>query len=209
MYIEAQKLPNRRNTSKLVRLQIKVRPKGLHSFTFHILIFAFSLLPSTTVEDSLQIALFMQNKANFPDDQMNVNKVLTKDYENKTPIRAPKKQSQISKRQKPMQTSLPQRIMENTAISGPEKTNPIQTKFSRIRAIRNKFECSNDPRNKLRRISCSKGDARQFRLDSSWVFGYLISTTRLLANDDTLKKAGSAGFSRPIPAGADTRIGAG
>ncbi len=26
--------------------------------------------------------LFMQNKANLPDDQMNVNKVLTKDYEN-------------------------------------------------------------------------------------------------------------------------------
>jgi hypothetical protein len=26
----------------------------------------------------------MQNKANFPDDQMNVNKVSAKDYENKT-----------------------------------------------------------------------------------------------------------------------------
>ena len=38
--------------------------------------------PSTTVENSLQISSFMQNKANFPDDQMNVNKVLTKDYEN-------------------------------------------------------------------------------------------------------------------------------
>jgi len=38
--------------------------------------------PSTTVENSLQISSFMQNKANFPDDQMNVNKVLTKGYEN-------------------------------------------------------------------------------------------------------------------------------
>ncbi len=36
---------------------------------------------STTVEDSLQIRLFMQNEPNFPDDLMNVNKVLTKDYE--------------------------------------------------------------------------------------------------------------------------------
>ena len=36
---------------------------------------------STTVEDSLQINLFMQNKANFRKSQMNVNKVLTKDYE--------------------------------------------------------------------------------------------------------------------------------
>jgi len=26
----------------------------------------------------------MQNEPNFPDDQMNVNKVLTRDYENKT-----------------------------------------------------------------------------------------------------------------------------
>jgi len=26
----------------------------------------------------------MQNKANLPDDQMNVNKVLTRDYENET-----------------------------------------------------------------------------------------------------------------------------
>jgi hypothetical protein len=36
---------------------------------------------STTVEDSLQIRLFMQNKPNFRKSQMNVNKVLTKDYE--------------------------------------------------------------------------------------------------------------------------------
>ena len=37
---------------------------------------------STTIEDSLQIRLFMQNKANFRKSQMNVNKVLTKDYGN-------------------------------------------------------------------------------------------------------------------------------
>ena len=41
-------------------------------------------LPSTTVENPLQISSFMQNKANLPDDQMNVNKVLTRDYENET-----------------------------------------------------------------------------------------------------------------------------
>ena len=38
----------------------------------------------TLVKSSLQIRPFMQNKANFPNAQMNVNKVLTKDYENKT-----------------------------------------------------------------------------------------------------------------------------
>jgi len=35
----------------------------------------------TLVKMSLQINLFMQNKANFRKSQMNVNKVLTKDYE--------------------------------------------------------------------------------------------------------------------------------
>jgi hypothetical protein len=35
---------------------------------------------STTVEDSLQISLFMQNKPNFRKSQMNVSKVLTKNY---------------------------------------------------------------------------------------------------------------------------------
>ncbi len=38
--------------------------------------------PSTTVEDSLQISPFMQNKANLLDTQMNVNSSITKDYEN-------------------------------------------------------------------------------------------------------------------------------
>jgi hypothetical protein len=111
------------------RLQIRVRPKGLHNFAFYILIFDFSLQPltprpqsltpnpqsltprlsslppdlwpltpnvivhkylracktlyncredSTTIESSLQINLFMQNKANFQKVKLNVTKVLTK-----------------------------------------------------------------------------------------------------------------------------------
>ncbi len=127
------------------------------------------LLPSTTVENPLQIRPFMQNKAKFRKSQMNVNKVLTKDYEKKTlgergkkqsqtnpnkanfkkaemnvtsiipvgyenkpSIRAPKKQSQTSKRQKPMQTSLPQRIMKKTAFSASDKTNPKRTQSNPI-----------------------------------------------------------------------------
>ncbi len=39
---------------------------------------------STIVESSLQINLFMQNKANFRKSQMNVNKVLTRDYVKRT-----------------------------------------------------------------------------------------------------------------------------
>ncbi len=50
----------------------------------------------TLVKMSLQIKLFMQNKANFPDDQMNVNKVLTKDYEERTLGERGKKQSQTN-----------------------------------------------------------------------------------------------------------------
>jgi len=38
----------------------------------------------TSVESALQIALFMQNEPNFRKSQMNVNKVLTKDYEKRT-----------------------------------------------------------------------------------------------------------------------------
>jgi hypothetical protein len=125
-------------------------------------------LSSTLVEDSLQINLFMQNEPKFRKSQMNVNKVLTKDYENKTlgergkkqtqtnpnkakfkkakmnvtsyitkgyenktPIPAPKKQSQTSKRQKPMQPSLPQRIMKKNRVFGFRKNKPKQTQFQR------------------------------------------------------------------------------
>ncbi len=65
-------------------LQIKVRLKGLHkSLTPD----PWPLTPalSTTVETPLQISpVYMQNKANFRKSQMNVTKVLTKDYEIKT-----------------------------------------------------------------------------------------------------------------------------
>ncbi len=63
---------------------------------------------STDIESSLQIRLFMQNKANFRKVKLNVNKVLTKDYKERTlgqrgktkPIKA--NQSQL----KPIQTQL-------------------------------------------------------------------------------------------------------
>jgi hypothetical protein len=68
------------------------------------------------------------NKAKLKKAKMNVSKLLTKDYENKPPIRAPKKQSQTSKRQKTMQTLLPQRIMKKPPLRAPKKqtqTNPM------------------------------------------------------------------------------------
>ena len=43
----------------------------------------FTNLPSTTVENPLQIDPFMQNKPNFKKAQMNVTSFCTVDYENK------------------------------------------------------------------------------------------------------------------------------
>ncbi len=140
------------------RLQIKVRPKGLHNFAFYILIFDFplqsliprpqSLIPnpsplipepwplppnvivhkylraekllyncredSTTIESSLQINLFMQNKANFQKVKLNVNKVLTKDYD--------QMDTWSIRKTKPIQT---QYKPNSNPIKA--KTNPIQT----------------------------------------------------------------------------------
>jgi hypothetical protein len=99
-------------------LQIKVCPKGLHSFAFYILIFDFPShlplmsLPANTyvhkmylyncretftdVMSALQIRLFMQNKAKFRKVKLSVNKVLTKDYEQKDTWWSGKKQSQTN-----------------------------------------------------------------------------------------------------------------
>jgi hypothetical protein len=58
---------------------------GRKSFYILSFGFAFSTLnykfASTLVERALQIHLFLTNKPNFRKSQMNVNKVLTKDYD--------------------------------------------------------------------------------------------------------------------------------
>jgi len=64
------------------------------------------------------------NKAKLKKAKMNVTSYITVGYENKPPIPAPKKQSQTSKRQKTMQTSLPKGIIKNTSLLASEKTNP-------------------------------------------------------------------------------------
>ena len=114
-------------------LQIKVRPKGLYSFAFYILIFDFSShLPltslsantylhkrhlyicrdtSTDVMSPLQIRPFMQNKAKFRKVKLNVTKVLTKNYVQMDTWSIGKKQSQTN----PIQTQYK------------PNSNPIQT----------------------------------------------------------------------------------
>ncbi len=62
-------------------------------FTFSTLNFKFS---STVVEESLQIRLFMQNKAKFQKVKLNVNRLLTKDYVQMDTWSIRKKQSQTN-----------------------------------------------------------------------------------------------------------------
>ena len=71
----------------------------------------------TYVERPLQISSFMQNKANLPDDQMNVNKVLTKDYENQRLIRRGENKPNTN----PIQT-------QSNPISPPHATKQTQNK---------------------------------------------------------------------------------
>ncbi len=85
----------------------------------------------TTVERALQIRPFMQNKANFRKSQMNVNKVLTKDYEKKDTWWSGKKQSQTNpnkakfKKAKMNVSSYITKGYENKSpIRAPEKTKP-------------------------------------------------------------------------------------
>ena len=74
MAAELQNLPNRLNSPKIENPGIYVPLRYLY----------ICRDSSTFVERALQISSFMQNKANLLKAQMNVSKVLTKDYENKT-----------------------------------------------------------------------------------------------------------------------------
>jgi hypothetical protein len=54
------------------------------SSVFCLLSSVLCLRSSTSVKDSLQIGPFMQNKPNFRKSQMNVNSLITTNYENKS-----------------------------------------------------------------------------------------------------------------------------
>jgi len=55
---------------------------SLHAIRFTLYASRFTKLPSTSVENPLQIDPFMQNKPNLLNAQMNVTSIITKDYEN-------------------------------------------------------------------------------------------------------------------------------
>jgi len=72
----------------------------------------------TSVENPLQISSFMQNKANLPDDQMNVTAFYTRDYEN-NPLR---------------------RRGENKANSKPNKANLLKAKMNVNKVLTKDYE---------------------------------------------------------------------
>ena len=81
-----------------------------------------------------------RNEPKFKKAKMNVTSILTVGYENKPTIRAPKKRTQISKRQKPIQTSLPKGIMKKTTISASDKTKPNKANLSRRSLSRSRIK---------------------------------------------------------------------
>jgi len=90
-------------------------------------------------EPSTNQLLFMQNKPNLLDAQMNVSSILTTDYENKSnwTLGENKPNSNpICQRVKLMQSVYLQRIMKKNAAKGYEKTKPKQTQFPK-----NQNEC--------------------------------------------------------------------
>jgi hypothetical protein len=93
----------------------------------------FCQLPSTSVENPLQINLFMQNKPKVKYAQINVSSFITSKYvkvdnwcnqKNKPNL---VRRRRITKRVKLMQSVYLQRITEKRMISQSKKTNPIQT----------------------------------------------------------------------------------
>ena len=73
--------------------------------------------------------------------KMNVTSYITAGYENKSPNRAPKKRTQISKRQKPIQTPLLQRIMKKACFWVPKKRTQNEPNLRRFKPnLRKKHE---------------------------------------------------------------------
>jgi len=88
--------------------------------------------PSTSVENSLQISSFMQNKANFRKVKTYASSVRTKDYENLWLYKSLKNKpnsNPIKANTKPIQTQLKQKQTQTKPIQ--TQTNPISNVTSK------------------------------------------------------------------------------
>ncbi len=95
----------------------------------------------TTVVSALQINLFMQNKAKFRKSQMNVNKVLTKDYGKRTLGQRGKKQSQTN----PNKAKFKKAEMNVTSYitKGYENISPIRAPKKQSQTLKRKKPIAN------------------------------------------------------------------
>ncbi len=97
-------------------------------FPVYLVYIFYSLLSSLYIcrESSTNSPLFMQNKPNLPDAQMNVNTVITKDYENKPRLPAPPKQTQSNPIPPP--PFLPQKspVFKIPDFQNPDTINPLR-----------------------------------------------------------------------------------
>ncbi len=127
------------------RLQIKVRPKGLHSFAFYILIFDFSSclrgekirkisVNSWLINDLRSTKayvrknnLFMQNEPKFRKVKFNVTKVITKDYEQMDTWSSGKNEPKTNPNE-PKTNPIKANKMPKQTQNEP-KTNPIKANF--------------------------------------------------------------------------------
>jgi len=91
----------------------------IHNFAFFLLTFYFLKLFN-------QFESIMQNKPNLPAPQMNINTVITKDYENKR-LADSAKTNPIKPNFRKARMNINSLITK--MISQFEKTNPIQTQF--------------------------------------------------------------------------------
>ena len=87
---------------------------------------------STSVESSLQINLFMQNKANFRKVKLNVNKVLTMNYDIKDTWWSGKTKP-IQSQSKPIQSQLKPILCQNKAKTNPNKPNTCPPSVWRVK----------------------------------------------------------------------------
>ena len=96
---------------------------------------------STNVVDSLQIKLFLQNKANFRKSQMNVTKVLTKNYD-KMDTWSSGKTKPIQSQSKPIQSQSNPIKANKTPKQTQYKPNQIQSPAGSSAARKKSISCA-------------------------------------------------------------------
>ena len=77
---------NKAKQNKIMNIVTKIRVNSWSNSLCALMPLWICPFSSTNVEDPLQIDLFMQNKPNFRKSQMNVNSILTTDYQNFIPL---------------------------------------------------------------------------------------------------------------------------